>query len=144
MHDHFYHNVATNSDYGFWLGHLHESQIKNNIIKDNQRDGIAMPRASLIELTDNEISGNYNGIHIWGDSDDIDLPNKAESNAIINNKISENRNAGIYLRKTKDNFIARNLFLTNRYGIFKDIGSEGNIIETNNQFQDNQQDIKTK
>ena len=63
----FENNVASCSNYGFWLGYSTNSTVRGNEIRANRFDGIAIEHGQGNVIEDNRIVGNRNGIRLWSD-----------------------------------------------------------------------------
>ncbi len=58
-------NVANYSNYGFWLGYSTDTTVRNNEIRANRLDGIAIEHGRYNRIEGNRIEGNRNGTRLW-------------------------------------------------------------------------------
>ena len=58
-------NVANYSNYGFWLGYSTDTTVRNNEIRANRFDGIAIEHGRYNRIEGNRIEGNRNGTRLW-------------------------------------------------------------------------------
>jgi parallel beta-helix repeat protein len=61
----FEENIASYSNYGFWLGYSSGTVLRGNLIQSNRFDGVAMEGGSRNTFEANKIDGNRSGIRLW-------------------------------------------------------------------------------
>lgn len=109
-------NIAKYSNYGFWLGYSTNSTVRDNEIKANRFDGIAIEHGQGNVIEDNRIGGNRNGIRLWSDParqprDAADGPRRQY--AISGNRIAASRECGIFVTDDHDVVFADNAYQRN-------------------------------
>ena len=87
----FEENVASFSNYGFWLGFSRNTTVRANSIQKNRLDGVAIEHGSHNTIEENEIDGNRNGIRLWADDH---LAGAEPSGALPDQKEPRDRLAG--------------------------------------------------
>ena len=113
----FEENVANCSNYGFWLGYSTGTTVRENEIKFNRLDGIAIEHGRDNRIEDNFIKGNRNGIRLWsGTSPETqangDPPKRLYT--VSGNRIEDSRDSGIVVTKDHELVVAGNVFQRNR------------------------------
>jgi parallel beta-helix repeat protein len=99
--------------------------ISNNLVK-NGENGIYVISSEMIEIFENTIeNNNQKGIRL-----------STSNNNVIRDNIIQNNGDGIYTTSSDANDIYENIILGNGIGIYIAIGSNDNIIYTND-FDDN-------
>ena len=91
-------NVANYCNYGFWLGYSADTSVLGNEIHNNRQDGIAIDRGRGNRIQGNNITGNLNGIRLWGEPwDPPDRNGSAGSgtNIISGNTVANSRRQAI-------------------------------------------------
>lgn len=142
----FERNLASNSNYGFWLGYSTETVVRGNQIHDNRSAGVAIEhgRGNLIDR--NAMRRNRTAVQLWTDSDPefvSAFPDLAGSrdNRIIGNRI-EHGHIGVSIW-TDENVVdatcagdrvLRNRFIGNRIGA-RFSRAQGALIR-GNRFED--------
>lgn len=140
----FYHNTASNSSYGFWLGYSHHSKLDTNTIENNINDGIAIEHGHSTIIINNTIRNNGQaGINLWTDYDGPDFPDRKYSfdYTITKNNITRN-GRNIDLTGTTDSMIKENEICDSAVGLYfrqaningELVNSQNNKIESNDFF----------
>jgi parallel beta-helix repeat protein len=121
-------NIIQNNYLGIFCSIQSYTEITENIISNNFKDGMRLYGGSLNEISDNNITGNAgSGIAIAGYSNTI-LRNKLENNlrgiglgstysVLSGNTIESNIESGIYLAGS-ENTISSNALSNNKWGIY--------------------------
>ena len=105
-------NVASFSNYGFWLGYSRTTTLRNNRIVSNRTDGVAIEHGSRNTIESNEIRGNQCGVRLWWSpsavGDDV-----SEGYIVRDNSIRDSRQCGVYCLDTRDVEMSGNRFENN-------------------------------
>ncbi|MCH7801009.1 MAG: right-handed parallel beta-helix repeat-containing protein [Chloroflexi bacterium] len=105
-------NVASFSNYGFWLGYSRRTTVRNNRIISNRSDGVAIEHGSRNSIESNEISGNLCGVRLWWSPSQVgDDP--SEKYVVRDNTINGSRQYGVYCLDTRDVEVTGNRFDNN-------------------------------
>ncbi len=125
----FLDNIASASNYGFWLGYSHDGNvISRNVIRANNTNGIEIEHGQNNVIEDNQIEGNGGkGIVLRTDGSSpfppgqfpcLALPNQSASSgySIRGNVIKQNFGIGIQLVSTTSSVITNNLIGANAGG----------------------------
>ena len=147
-------NTVSNNSYGIHLQYMYSNlethqgnTLTNNTALDNTY-GIALSSNYYSILTSNTVSGNGQGINIYGygppDKPGNTLTNNnasnndfgirlhtAKSNTLTGNSVKSNTSGGIYLTNSDDNTVENNTISDNGFGI-KLNPSDDNQIYNNN------------
>lgn len=93
----FEENIASYSNYGFWLGYSTGTVLKGNLIQSNRFDGVAMEGGSRNTFEANKIDGNRSGIRLWENAARGESQKRGPdgSHKINGNKIKNSRGSGI-------------------------------------------------
>jgi len=139
--------IRNNEGRGIDAIRSHYNKLLNNIISSNWGSGIYLSQCNHSTFSDNIINENgwingMNGITAWGSSHNIYASNIINynlgsgiefdtdmNNTFVDNEIVGNHIVGLYLRNTKDNFIANNSVEYNDWGVFFSQGDNNEIIE---------------
>jgi parallel beta-helix repeat protein len=107
-------NVASHSNYGFWLGYSRNTMVRNNRIISNRTDGVAIEHGSANTIESNEIRGNLCGVRLWWSLSAVgDDP--SEGYVVKDNSISGSRQYGVYCLDTRDVEATDNRFENNAH-----------------------------
>ncbi|UCC57982.1 MAG: right-handed parallel beta-helix repeat-containing protein [Candidatus Bathyarchaeum sp.] len=128
----FGNKITRNLGYGIWLHGFNTSTIEQNIITENDEDGVIIFNSCNNTIVCNTIASNgYYGVKLWEDSSE----NMVSENLIANNII------GVLIRGCVNNSIIRNMITENKdLGLHLADGSNNNVIYHNN-FVNNQEEI---
>ncbi len=91
-------NVANCSNYGFWLGYSTDTAVRNNEIRTNRFDGIAIEHGRDNRIEDNRIEGNRNGIRLWSNlpaQGHAPRDKQTRNYVITGNRIRDSRDCGL-------------------------------------------------
>lgn len=61
----FRRNIASKSNYGFWMGFSWDNVVEDNTITDNFIAGIAIEHGHRVTINKNTIARNHEGIRLW-------------------------------------------------------------------------------
>ncbi|MCH8188970.1 MAG: cell division protein ZapE, partial [Proteobacteria bacterium] len=138
----FIDNIASGSNYGFWLGYSHTGTVvRGNTIRANNTNGIEIEHGQHNVIEGNEILGNGGkGIVLRPDFVErfpsgqfpcLNLPDQRFSNfyTIKGNVITGNFGIGIELINTTDSVIANNLVAGNLAGTASGSGARNEWFE---------------
>ena len=102
--------VLTDNFYGMQLGYgSNHNLISNNSVYRNGRCGVYFNHASQNRLIGNIVSDHpVNGFGLYEFSN---------TNSIMNNTFSGNRDTGVNIRESYDNFVVNNTFLADTVGL---------------------------
>lgn len=120
----FRNNIATHSNYGFWLGFSRETILEGNVIAYNRADGINWEHGQGGVIRDNLITRNgRHGIAFTLDPANRDFPDRvtSERHLVTGNTIRNNGRCGVYLLHTTDSTVTGNVFAGNH----RDVCTEG-------------------
>lgn len=120
----FRNNIATHSNYGFWLGFSRETIVEGNVIAYNRTDGINWEHGQGGVIRDNLITRNgRHGVAFTLDPANHDFPDRltSERHLVTGNTIRNNGHCGVYLLHTIDSRVTGNVFAGNR----RDVCAEG-------------------
>jgi parallel beta-helix repeat protein len=123
----FRNNIATQSNYGFWLGFSRRTILEGNVIAYNRTDGVHWEHGLEGIIRDNLIASNgRHGIAFTLDPANRDVPDRVTSgyHLVSANTIRHNGRCGIYLLHTTDSTLTGNLFAGNP----RDICLEGESV----------------
>ena len=110
---------------GMYLYNSNNNEISNNAIASHTSGyGILVQDSDMNLIKDNDISSNYEGIH---------LSDESENNDVLNNHLSDNR-AGIYLWYSKNNVFESNEITENIHGVKLQMSSNDNVFRFNDIF----------
>ena len=139
----FIDNIASGSNYGFWLGYSHTgTEVRGNTIRANNTNGIEIEHGQHNVIVDNQIIGNGGkGIVLRTDFVErfpagqfpcLNLPDQRFSNfyTIKGNTITGNFGIGIELINTTDSVIANNLVAGNLAGTASGTGARNEWFES--------------
>ena len=106
----FEENIASYSNYGFWLGYSSGTVLRGNLIQSNRFDGVAMEGGSRNTFEANKIDGNRSGIRLWekaaqGESQERDPDG---GHKISGNEVKNSRESGILYPGHWDVFLGGN------------------------------------
>jgi len=106
-------NVVTRNGDGLSAQKASDNNLlKGNEVTDNDKNGIEILGASFNEIQGNEVDGNgARGIRIeaWVDLEAHEVIFSSQSNEIVNNDITNNKETGIELKGSSKNLIEGNL-----------------------------------
>ena len=109
-------NVANYSNYGFWLGYSTNSTVRENEVRANRFDGIAIEHGQGNAIEDNRIEGNRNGIRLWSDparQTSANAGNPRRRYTISGNQIVASRECGIFVTDDHDAILSENIWEAN-------------------------------
>ena len=104
-------NIASFSNYGFWLGYSASTTVKGNEIKACRFDGIAIEHGQDNRINGNLLKANRNGIRLWSSPlpeghSDGNLPRRIYT--ISGNRIANSRDCGISVTEDHDIHLREN------------------------------------
>ena len=112
----FEENIADGSNYGFWLGYSKETVVRDNLIRSNRLDGIAIEHGSDNLIERNVIEANRNGVRLWWSPSDLgDDPSSGY--VIRDNRISGSRDHAISITDTTGVTLSSNDLRNNQEGM---------------------------
>jgi parallel beta-helix repeat protein len=128
----FENNIASHSNYGFWLGYSYNSRVIGNTINDNSVSGIEIDHGRNNQIERNMLQRNQSGIVLRQDLPAV-FPNYPSANYLIrDNTISLNAN-GLYLKDTAVVSATRNVIEANaNRGVWVLAASSGITLSQNN------------
>jgi len=116
----FENNLASHSDYGFWLGYSYNTRVVGNEITDNRHSGIEIEHGRGNVIDHNSIDRNATGIRLYGDETcgDPDCGASCPSAAyqIHDNTLAFNT-TGVAAAETHTLAILRNQFAGNGWNV---------------------------
>ncbi|MCY4417390.1 MAG: right-handed parallel beta-helix repeat-containing protein [Chloroflexi bacterium] len=108
-------NIASYSNYGFWLGYSTNTTVRGNEISSNRFDGIAIEHGRDNRIENNRIASNRNGIRLWSGPvlAGYEIPESPPRYSISGNAIEDSRDCAISVTedheaKLSDNALHRN------------------------------------
>lgn len=107
----FVDNVANFSNYGFWLGYSTDTTVRENEIRANRFDGIAIEHGRDNRIEDNHVAGNRNGIRLWSDPMAGESPRRVY--VISGNRVERSRESGTLITDDHDVELRDNRFEDN-------------------------------
>ena len=91
----FEENVASFSNYGFWLGFSSDTVVRHNRILANRLDGIAIDSGNQNNIQGNKIQGNRNGVRLWsGRPGEL-----SQITSVVRNEINASRECAVLVGK---------------------------------------------
>ena len=94
-HNVFEENVASFSNYGFWLGFSSDTVVRHNRILANRLDGIAIDSGNRNNIQGNKIQGNRNGVRLWsGRPGEL-----SQITSVVRNEINASRECAVLVGK---------------------------------------------
>ena len=109
QHNVFEENVASFSNYGFWLGFSSDTVVRHNRMLANRLDGIAIDSGNRNNIQGNKIQGNRNGVRLWsGRPGEL-----SQITSVVRNEINASRECAVLVGKgqlasVEDNMLNRN------------------------------------
>ena len=95
QHNGFEENVASFSNYGFWLGFSSDTVVRHNRILANRLDGIAIDSGNQNNIQGNKIQGNRNGVRLWsGRPGEL-----SQITSVVRNEINASRECAVLVGK---------------------------------------------
>jgi len=95
QHNVFEENVASFSNYGFWLGFSSDTVVRHNRILANRLDGIAIDSGNQNNIQGNKIQGNRNGVRLWsGRPGEL-----SQITSVVRNEINASRECAVLVGK---------------------------------------------
>ena len=95
QHNVFEENVASFSNYGFWLGFSSDTVVRHNRILANRLDGIAINSGNQNNIQGNKIQGNRNGVRLWsGRPGEL-----SQITSVVRNEINASRECAVLVGK---------------------------------------------
>jgi len=95
QHNVFEENVASFSNYGFWLGFSSDTVVRHNRILANRLDGIAIDSGNQNNIQGNKIRGNRNGVRLWsGRPGEL-----SQITSVVRNEINASRECAVLVGK---------------------------------------------
>ena len=128
----FRNNLATHSNYGFWLGFTRQTTVEGNVIAYNRTDGIHWEHGLEGIIRDNLITRNgQHGIAFTLNPATCEPPDRLISarHLVTANIIRDNGSCGIYLLHTTDSTLTGNAFAGNPRDICVEGESARNRVE---------------
>jgi parallel beta-helix repeat protein len=112
-------NIASYSNYGFWLGYSDGTVLRRNLIQSNRFDGVAVEGGNRNTFEENKIDGNRSGIRLWEKSDPGEGQERAPNgaNKISGNEVKNSREFGILYPEDWDVLLGQNNFGNNRVDV---------------------------
>ena len=123
-------NIASYSNYGFWVGYSNETVVRRNLIQSNRFDGVSMESGSRNRFEANKIDGNRSGIRLWEKA----VPGESQERGsdgghkIVGNEVKNSRESGVLYPGHWDVFLGDNDFGSNRDDVRR--GSAETRLET--------------
>jgi parallel beta-helix repeat protein len=129
----FENNIASHSNYGFWLGYSYNMRVTGNAIDDNSATGIEIDHGRNNQIERNSLQRNQAGIILRQDLPTA-FPNFPSANYTIrDNVISFNTTTGIYIKDTAVVSATRNVIESNlNRGVWVLAASSGVTLSQNN------------
>ena len=109
QHNVFEENVASFSNYGFWLGFSSDTVVRHNRMLANRLDGIAIDSGNRNNIQGNKIQGNRNGVRLWsGRPGEL-----SQITSVVRNEINASWECAVLVGKgqlasVEDNMLNRN------------------------------------
>ena len=120
-HNLFEDNVADFSNYGFWLGFSTDTVVRDNWIRANRFDGVAIDSGHRNSIQGNRIERNRNGVRLWSDAPRNDRPGQPSQTAkVVRNEIRGSRECAIYAGKGQRVSVKDNMLDGNRRGVVRE------------------------
>ena len=95
QHNVFEENVASFSNYGFWLGFSSDTVVRHNRILANRLDGMAIDSGNQNNIQGNKIQGNRNGVRLWsGRPGEL-----SQITSVVRNEINASRECAVLVGK---------------------------------------------
>ena len=95
QHNVFEENVASFSNYGFWVGFSSDTVVRHNRILANRLDGIAIDSGNQNNIQGNKIQGNRNGVRLWsGRPGEL-----SQITSVVRNEINASRECAVLVGK---------------------------------------------
>jgi parallel beta-helix repeat protein len=109
-------NIASYSNYGFWLGYSNGNVLRGNLINSNRFDGVAMEGGSRNTLEANKLDGNRSGIRLWEKAAQGESQERGPygGHKISGNEVKNSRETGILYPCHWDVLLGQNDFDNNR------------------------------
>jgi len=120
----FKNNIASNSNYGLWLGYSFNTIVDSNEIHNNSGidadggGGIAIDRGYNNSITNNSIRNNSNGIKIWEKGSPISPYTNTSYDYQIENNVFYGNKYAIQINTTDSLTIKNNEFTNNWAGVY--------------------------
>lgn len=116
-------NIISYGEIGIFVSNSDNNLIYDNIIENNDDDGIQLNQSDNNDITYNTVTDNANGMFLYSSSD----------NTIDNNAFQDNAVNGIFLNETSNNnnIIDNNFSDNTQNGIYLNDHCNYNIISTN-------------
>ena len=109
QHNVFEENVASFSNYGFWLGFSSDTVVRHNRILANRLDGIAIDSGNQNNIQGNKIQGNRNGVRLWsGRPGEL-----SQITSVVRNEINASRECAVLVGKGQLEFVEDNMLNSN-------------------------------
>ena len=109
QHNVFEENVASFSNYGFWLGFSSDTVVRHNRILANRLDGIAIDSGNQNNIQGNKIQGNRNGVRLWsGRPGEL-----SQITSVVRNEINASRECAVLVGKGQLAFVEDNMLNSN-------------------------------
>ena len=110
-HNVFEENTANYCNYGFWLGYSSNTTVLNNEIRGNRLDGVAIDRGRGNRMEGNDITGNRNGVRLWGKPWRRGIWSAGAARQVVaGNKFSGSRERNIAIEDGLDAALEGNVF----------------------------------
>ena len=109
QHNVFEENVASFSNYGFWLGFSSDTVVRHNRILANRLDGIAIDSGNQNNIQGNKIQGNRNGVRLWsGRPGEL-----SQITSVVRNEINASRECAVLVGKGQLSSVEENMLNSN-------------------------------
>ena len=105
-------NTADYSNYGFWLGYSRNTVVRNNRIRSNRLDGIAIEHGRDNTIERNDIAGNRTGIRLWAGGRDHET-DPSRDYRVSGNVITDSVEAAVRYSNTEGVLLEDNTFQGN-------------------------------
>jgi parallel beta-helix repeat protein len=112
----FEENIASYSNYGFWLGYSSGNVLRGNLMQSNRFDGVAMEGGSRNTLESNKLDGNRSGIRLWEKAAQWESQEQGPygGHKISGNEVKNSRETGILYPGHWDVLLEQNDFDNNQ------------------------------
>jgi parallel beta-helix repeat protein len=123
------HNIADNSNYGFWLGYSDGFVIQDNEVKNNRTRGIAIEHGRNHKILGNTFANHPDAaLALWADGPNL-TPSKGY--VIVGNRFSGDH-IGLFLSNTTDSSVASNAFTGDATSVYVEASTTNTMLAGNN------------
>ena len=105
-------NTADYSNYGFWFGYSRNTVVRNNRVRSNRLDGIAIEHGRNNTIEGNGIVSNRTGIRLWADGPDHET-DPSRDYRVSGNVIKDSVKAAVRYSNTEGVLLEDNTFQGN-------------------------------